>query len=144
MNSDTNGLNRGTVEWRRVLAAVGCVLAFAVMASVFSPAQTRAGHDQYPGIPPKSVEYASTNPHEGLASLGSIDDRVWTVRIYATEGGPRYSVYEKSTGREMGALLTAEQVHRAFPELQLKTMQFEAGQIDSSPLMLHTSDPDGQ
>jgi hypothetical protein len=141
---------------RRALATVGCVLAFAVMSSIFSPDRTRAGGiiDQWPGIPPKSVEYAphhaneasssasspahdaqraaSVDPHEGLQSLGTIEDRGYFVHIYATESGPRYTIYEKATGIECGALLTEKQVHQAYPDLQLPTMEFNG----ESPLML--------
>ena len=126
---------------RRVLATVACVAAFAVMASVFSPDRSRAGdvNNPWPGVPPRSVEYASpvaggaerdlaepesVDPHQGLQSLGSIEDRGYTVRIYATQAGPRYSVYERASGRECGALLTESQVHQAFPDLQLPTMEF--------------------
>ena len=134
---------------RRVLSGMALVLAFMVMASVFSPERTRAGglSDPLPGIPPHSVEYGtvdrivveqsgssngSVNPHEGLNSLGAIEDRGYTIHIYATEVGPRYSIYENATGREIGALLSAEKVHQGFPELNLPTMEFNA----DSPLML--------
>jgi hypothetical protein len=135
---------------RRVLATVGCVLAFAVMASVFSPDRTRAGginDDPWPGIPPKSIDYSqqhsgqlspatstsinqdrsqTVDPHEGLQSLGTIEDRGYTVHIYATDGGPRYTIYEKATNSECGALLTEAQVHQAYPDLQLPSLDFEA------------------
>ena len=141
---------------RRVLATVLCVMAFAVMASIFSPDRTRAGglSDQpWAGIPPKSVEYPeslinlgsmhliaphtefelpSSDPHEGLQSLGIIEDCAYTIHIFATEGGPRFTVYERATGKECGALLSSSQVHQAFPDLQIPTMEFDA----DSPLML--------
>jgi hypothetical protein len=67
-----------------------------------------------------------------LSSLGTIEDRGYTICIFATEGGPRYTIYENATGNEMGALLSAEQVHRAFPDLHLPDMEFNG----ESPLML--------
>lgn len=143
---------------RRALATVACLVAFAVMASIFTPERTRAGgmNDPWPGIPPKSIDYAPvhdkgsstnalsdepqspspTDAHEGLQSLGVIESLGYSLHIFATEGGPRYTIYETATGRECGALLTERQVHQAFPDLQLPTMEFNAG----APLML--VDPD--
>lgn len=134
---------------RRVLTLAACLGAFMVMASVFSPDQTRAGGpvDSLRGVPPKSVEYptahsssngasgfdhSSTNPHEGLMSLGTIEDRGYTIHIFATDGGARYTIYENATGEELGALLSAEQVHRTFPDLELPSMEFNG----ESPLMM--------
>lgn len=121
---------------RRVLVGLSCVLAFLVMASVITPEQTRAGGVQnqhpWPGIPPRSVEHAalsarqSTDAHSGLQSLGSIEDRGMCVTIYATEVGPRYTIHDAKTGEELGTLLSLEQAQRAFPDLDLGGMEFNA------------------
>ena len=77
----------------------------------------------------------STNPYEGLQSLGSIELRQYTIRIFATELGPRYSIFDNVSGTELGTLLSVEQANRAFPDLQLPALEFGA---DSQ---IHTPGP---
>ena len=113
----------GTIK--RSVAIAGLGVAFLVMASVFAPDRTRAGDAQ-------STPYGpSTDPHEGLAALGSLEDDGYRVHIYATDDGPRYSIYDISTGRELGVLLKAEQVEELFPDLPVPSMDFAT----SGPLM---------
>lgn len=129
---------------RRIILMMILVTAFLVMASVFSPDRTRAGgiessNDSGLTGPDFSVvgghdEAPSTNPHEGLRSLGSMQSNNFTVHIYSTQLGARYSVYDHSGSRLLGTLLTVEQVNQMFPELQLPGMDFSAS--ENSPLML--------
>jgi hypothetical protein len=130
---------------RRVLVGLGCVLAFMVMASVFSPSQTRAVGPQAKSVQRSasvmsSILEHSTNPHEGLRSIGTIDDCTYTVHIYATDLGPRYTIIENATGNELGQLLSLEQVEMTFPELPLRAWEFNAAREDGpfSVLMLAT------
>lgn len=111
---------------RRVLAVALFLGAFAVMGSIFSPAFTRAGDD---GASPRRspATSISTDPHAGLQSLGSLEGSRYVIRMYATEQGARYSVYDQS-GAELGVLLTAEQVQHRFDDLPLPTIEFAAPQ----------------
>lgn len=111
---------------RRVLAVALFLGAFAVMGSIFSPAFTRAGDDGASSrrSPATSI---STDPHAGLRSLGSLEGGRYVIRMYATEQGARYSVYDQS-GAELGVLLTPEQVQQRFEDLPLPAIEFDVPQ----------------
>lgn len=142
---------------RRVIACLVLGSAFVVMASVFSPDRSKAGDVSVSADDPTndsadaksagprgrtSIDSDSTNPHEGLRSLGTLESGGYTVHIYSTAVGPRYSVYESGTSRELGSLLTAEQVNQLLPELQLPALDFSAPSNSDSPGALMLSDPD--
>jgi len=144
MNPQNNpGTPGKRARWRivgRIGVAAALATAFLVMASVFSPQRSKAG-DLNPqsddaagttdaGLPP------STDPHEGLKSLGSLEGRAHVVHMYATPNGARYSVYEKTTGRELGVLMTPQRMHEWFPEIQLPGMDFSAPTDGQVPLMM--------
>ena len=123
--------------FHRVLAGLGLGSAFLIMASVFSPDRMMAQTSPSSRGPAPVVE--STDPHEGLQSLGSVESATHVVKIFATEGGPRYSVYTLD-GVELGALMSAEQVNRFFPELQLPASDFSVSESETAetvgPLMI--------
>jgi len=126
--------------FHRVLAALGLGSAFLIMASVFSPERmmgqstptSSASRRPAPGV-------ESTDPHDGLSSLGTVESSSHIVKIFATDGGPRYSVYTAG-GVELGVLMSPEQVNRYFPELQLPQTDFSVPDGDLSsvpgPLMI--------
>lgn len=107
--------------FHRVLAVLGLGSAFLIMASVFSPERMMAQNTPPSRRPASVVE--STDPHEGLQSLGSIESATHVVKIFSTEGGPRYSIYTVDDV-ELGVLMSAEQANRFFPELQLPETDF--------------------
>ncbi|MHC5005250.1 MAG: hypothetical protein ACYTJ0_19280 [Planctomycetota bacterium] len=124
-----------TVE--RLIAGITLGIAFLVMASIIVPDPTEAhdgdhaatigpdaSHGEGPDLP-------STDPHEGLRSLGSLDCNGYRLDVYATQVGPRYTVCDPS-GDELGVLLTAEQVQAYYPELPLPELDFSA----SSTIMM--------
>src|SRR5262245_8387718 len=126
---------------RRIGVAFVLAGAFIVMASVFSPQRSKAGDPSVvdgANASETSSLAQSTNPHEGLRSLGSLESRGYVIHMYATSnpgsdaegrggtGGALYSVYEKSSGRDLGALMTPEHVQQWFPEVQLPTLDFSA------------------
>lgn len=124
----------------RVLAILALGTAFLVMASVFSPQRMLAQPRR--ATSPSQSTAASTDPHDGLRSLGSVESLSHVVRIYAAAQGPRYSVFTHA-GEELGVLMTAEQVARYFPELQLPEVDFSAPPVDGAagPVMLMDIDP---
>jgi hypothetical protein len=135
---------------QRLLTAAALLVAFVFMASIFSPESTRAGQRWHATdrdavstwMPsPTLGEPRSVDPHEGLRSLGQLDGLEYSVRIYDTSLGTRYSVIELANNCIVGTLLTIEDVERFFPELRLKELQFDTGarnddRESTGPLML--------
>ena len=117
----------------RIAVAAGLAAAFLVMASVFSPQRSKAGDLESVR---DGVDATSTNPHEGLRSLGSLESRAHIVNMYSTPDGARYSIYDRETGRELGVLMTPQRLHEWFPELQLPTVDFSAPTDGRVPLMM--------
>lgn len=121
-----------TVE--RLLAGIVLGVAFLFMASVFAPDLTEAR-------PPARIDQPappepSADPHEGLAPLGTIEDDRYLIRIYASEQGPLYSIYDRADGRELGVLMTAEDAAATFPDLPLPEMDFGT----ESPVLIGATD----
>jgi hypothetical protein len=158
-------LEYGSPMLKRLTVLLVFAVAFLAMASVFSPERTKAGgvglnpvdgSEQQRMTTPREPHptAASIDPHEGLRSLGSLESARYAIHIYATNSGPRYSIYERADqstakvagqgveGREAGVLLTADQVNQWFPEIQLPAMDFSAtdssvaAEADSATLML--------
>ena len=144
----------------RLIAGVSMFIAFLVMASLFVPDRTVAQHGsehphhEHAGHPPSGHEApghetpghetpgheapghetSSTDPHYGLRSLGTIEDKAYEVQVYATDLGPRYTIYDVTDGSELGVLLTAEKATELFPELRID--------VDfSAPNQLMLADP---
>jgi hypothetical protein len=92
-------------------------------------------------IVPAVDDVISTDPHEGLRSLGSIETIAYRVDFYSTAAGPRYSVYDRASQRELGVLLSAEQAHLMFPELQLPTADFKTPTHGDQPGPLMLAEP---
>lgn len=113
-----------------MLTVVACGVAFIAMASVFVPFDSYGERDSIdtpdPAVVPPHEQHGSVDPHEGLAQIGTLEHSCYFVRVYATEREPRYSVYDRTDGRELGVLLSEEQVEEWFPELPLRGIDFEA------------------
>ena len=115
----------------RVVAGTCLAFAFLVMASIFNPGGSHA--DDAAG---QGTTYVST-AHEGLVSLGTIEGEGLHVLVFSTDDGPRYTVIDAEDRRELGTLLTEEQVASRFPELNLRSMN-----IDDSTGPIMMVDPD--
>ncbi len=103
---------------RRFVASVLFVGAFLVMASIFAPDRLQAQLDV---VPPLTLERPSRYSSDFLGAmtlLGEIQSGQHTVKFFATEDGPLYTVYDKS-GRMLGELLTPDQIADRFPSLPL-------------------------
>jgi hypothetical protein len=119
---------------QRLIAGMCCFIAFLVMASVMAPAPSQ-GQDHATGEAPSAHggdDAPSADAHAGLVQLGSVEDRAHLIRIYQTDLGPRYSIYERDTMRELGTLLSLDQSERFFPDLPLRRLLAD----DGSALML--------
>lgn len=112
----------------KLVAGLALAFAFIVMASVISPAPSEAGdHDDGSHSPENPLP--STDPHEGLISLGSLEGDEHHILIYSTELGPRYSVYDAADGTELSVLITAERVAEWYPQLPLPTIDFDTPEL---------------
>ncbi len=104
---------------RRFLASILCIGAFLGMASIFAPDRLQAQLDVGPGpIVFERPSRFSSDFDLDRTLLGQIESGEHTVKFYATERGPLYTVYDKS-GRMLAELLTPEQIADLFPTLPL-------------------------
>jgi hypothetical protein len=133
-----------SIKWQRLLTFAALAVAFAFMASIFSPDTTRAGETR-PGVsswtPRSRTSDSSVDPHQGLNSLGQIEGLQHTVQIYDTPLGARFTIFDCQSDEIVGTLLTAEDVERFFPEISIRGIQFDAAERTSDtdsigPLML--------
>ncbi|MHC4990524.1 MAG: hypothetical protein ACYTGC_06040 [Planctomycetota bacterium] len=119
----------------RTVAGITLGVAFLIMASIIVPEDsgaTERGHapatgsitpdESHAGVSDSHV-LPSTDPHEGLRQLGSIEGAGYLVCIFATQTGPRYSIYDAESEAELATLMTAEQVSEHFPDLPLDRLE---------------------
>lgn len=146
--ADNDHMNDPRSIIRRVIIGLGLLATFVLTASVFAPDKSQArefglirdpiGTDESPGE-------ASTNPHAGLHSLGSFETAQHIIRAYSTELGPRYSIYDARDHRELGVLMSAEEITRFYPEIQLRGVKFEVpmdGEVDGSTQLMMVDSPE--
>jgi hypothetical protein len=112
----------------RVLGGIALAAGFLFMASVFVPDFTQAGQDDGNRAPAPAQTVTTqdappADPHADLLLIGTIEDDAYVLRVYATDGGARYSVFDHD-GRALGTLLTAEEVVQQFPELPVPAMDY--------------------
>ena len=123
---------------RRLVAVIAVVFAFGVMGSMFVPQHSEA-HD---GIPPRSVEYddhqqryprgmeppieaegdiADASPIDPLDAhlIGSFEGREYQIDVYATDDGPRYTVYAVGASQPLVLLASSESISETLPDLTL-------------------------
>ena len=133
---------------RRVIIGLGLLGTFVLTASVFAPDKSQArefGLIRDPIGTDESPAEASANPHEGLRSLGSFETAQHIIRAYSTDSGPRYSIYDARNHRELGVLMSAEEIARFYPEIQLRGVKFEVptdGDEDGSTQLMMVDSPD--
>lgn len=127
-SADIHRMARSRPMLGRLLTVAALAACFVVMASVFAPGSSSAHDPLAPAPRGRSADTsaASTDPQEGLKSLGSVHAAAHRVDIHATSAGPRYSVYDEATGQEQGALLSLEQLKRYFPAITIESVDFSA------------------
>ena len=103
---------------RKLAAAAFLAAAFLVMASIFAPHVSVAGRAGIRVEPAPQPEIVSAALGENLPLLGELEGGSYTVRVYGSLDGPRYTVYG-SQGAALAELLTAQQVADRFPQLNL-------------------------
>lgn len=123
----------------RLLTAIALAIGFLFMASVFTPVQSQAEFksttSQLSQPSSSNNKNYSTSPYTGMTSLGRIEGTIYTVEIFATPIGPRFSVWGLD-GQELATLMTRKQVTRYFGEdLPLHDLQA------NSPLQLMHAEP---
>jgi len=102
---------------------MGAMVAFAVVASVMRPGDTRA---------------TGTGTEDGTV-IGTLVGPQYHVRITAASDAPRYTVMSPD-GEVLESDLLAHEVYHYFPELDVTKLQFGASDTVVGPLML--ADPD--
>jgi len=139
----------------RIVAGLVLGISFLVMASIIVPHSTQATSNDHAITHPDAIHHpapttahtpshdtSSTDPHEGLAMIGSIEGSCYLVRIYAGETQPLYTVTDLTDGRELGTLMTAEQTAARFPDLPVTTMDFSADDSSTfAPRIIMLADP---
>jgi hypothetical protein len=106
-----------------VLIGSTLAIAFLVMASIFVPEFSQADSNQPGRITLKDGD--STDPHLQFVAMGTIEDDQYRVEVYGGGDQPRYTVYDATDGRELGVLMTADEVAAWFPDLPLPDMDFD-------------------
>ncbi|MCZ6834135.1 MAG: hypothetical protein O7G85_00020 [Planctomycetota bacterium] len=117
----------------KLVAGLALSFALIVMASIISPSSSVAEHKSSTSDHHENAY--STDPHEGLASLGSLEGKRYVIEAYATEHGPRYSIYNISNHEVLSVLITSERVSNWYPEVNLSEIRFD------SPTALMMVDP---
>ncbi|MCC6661287.1 MAG: hypothetical protein IT437_10420 [Phycisphaerales bacterium] len=106
----------------KVVVALGAVVFFVTVSSWFRPAGTSA----------RTPMLATTD-----RLLGEVEGNNYTLQVFAGPSGPLYTVRGPS-GRVLRERLTADEVYRAFPDLDVRTLH--AG-TDLPPAAEITSGP---
>lgn len=120
------------ISFKRVLLASLILVCVGGLLSYLAPRGSEAQHLLPPPEPidlPHTVDRSqasSTDPHEDLPLIGSLEQREYVVRIYSTPIGVRYSVFDHA-GTTLGVLLTAEEVERWFEDIDLTDLQAGEG-----------------
>ncbi len=120
---------------RRMLFVLAGAAVFLGVASVIKPAPRQAAAT-IPTAVPLVLPASSLGPHDkGWKLLGTLQGKTLIVRAFASPDGPRYSVYS-TLGQLLQADLPADEVYRAFPQVDLQNIRLEPG-VTSDALMLH-------
>ena len=106
----------------RLACGAGLVTGFLLMASVFVPDFSHADSTDRLSSEPRTA--VALDPHAGLASLGTIEDARYRIEIYSGDREPWYSVFDSKSDRLLASLLTARELGEAFPDLDIKQMEF--------------------
>jgi len=118
----------------RLLVVVGAVGGFIVLASVFTPEQTRAtvatvkrGIESLAGDTTKVPEGAAKPPardSRGRILLGEMVGNGHRIWVYGRGTDVRYTVCTPE-GEVLTSDITADEVYRLFPHLDLRSMHLD-------------------
>jgi hypothetical protein len=152
-NSRMSLPNSGNIL-KRIAITVALGMAFVIMASIFRPDDSTASdgrrsinRNNPAAVPARQpaenagasdgvgLAALSADAHAGLQSLGIFESGRHMIAVFATDVGPRYTIIDARSQRELGTLLSAEQVRQLLPEVDLKATDFSAP-VDMQPLML--------
>ena len=107
---------------RGVLVMVGGALAFLGIASVVNPNGPRNASAGGTNTFAATQVLADTHPTRGWKLIGTLLNAEHEVRCWATPQGPRYSVHSLD-GRLLQDNLVADDVYRAFPDMDLERLR---------------------
>lgn len=114
----------------RGLAALGFLAVFFTAASLFRPAATRA---TVTTLDPGPAEPRATQHLRGVkmpALIGTLVNTAYTIDVYITRSGPRYTVKD-TAGRTLADMLASEDLYRQFPDLDVDHLHADSvGQAD--------------
>lgn len=111
----------------RGIVAVACLGAFFIVASVINPRSSEAGQDA-PVIgmgagPSNTTNPTPSNTPAGKAAfLGTLLGLKYTIEMYGTDQGVRYTVFDEN-GDKIIQHATPTQVQQAIPELDLDALK---------------------
>ena len=133
-DADEPNVKRLNTAVVHLLPAIALGVGFLLMSSVFVPDFSQAGPDNRGTAPSAApimipVLPESVDVHEGLVSLGTIENATYLVDIYSGADEPRYSIYDRLDGSSLGVLLSASDAAAAFPDLPLTSMDFGTEEV---------------
>ncbi|MFG0256937.1 MAG: hypothetical protein ACF8GE_03440 [Phycisphaerales bacterium JB043] len=112
----------------RVVIATLSVGLFVAIASVFEPQDTTATPQR------ASARPAAPTALDG-SYMGELVGRDHSVIIHATSEGPRYTALD-GLGNVIATGLTAEQVYRYLPDVNIETLSADDNGLLDSPIIL--------
>lgn len=149
MSTTPSGETPGQRSLRWLLAA-GSLALFVGLARLFNPAPSTADiqSSQTSGEPPRilaggerglaSDRQAAPSARSGPVEIGELVGREFTLRVFSTPEGPRYTVIDRD-GHALAQLLEADEIYRRFPDLNVRSLQLrgdDASDLIGGPLML--------
>lgn len=131
MNRADRLLDRLPAPAIRALALLGFLGLFFAAASLIKPEGTRATTLR-PDAEPQTAPTVAGQPGGPMRSvplpalLGTLNGVDYSIEVYLTRQGPRYTVLT-TAGRRIAELLTEGELYERFPELDVQRLQ--AGQV---------------
>lgn len=116
---------------------------FLGVASVIKPPPRSASANVPPAVSPFGAPAPTHPPRteaahpKGWKLIGTLEGTQHMVRCWATPDGPRYSVYTLS-GQLLQADLPADEVYRAFPDIELENLRADPPAGRSTLMMADT------
>ncbi|MFN7021087.1 MAG: hypothetical protein ACK4WH_07135 [Phycisphaerales bacterium] len=137
---DRTGSTRG---WARAGIGAAGIAAFLLLASVFDPDPSSANDHHVPGVTDTSprrtaevVDHLLSRPHpRGWPNLGMLQGMDYFVLVHGSPNGPRYTVCSR-LGEVLEPDLAADEVYRAFPDLDIPGMRLDPDAGAASPPMM--------
>lgn len=131
--------------WARLGAGAAGIATFLFLASAFNPAPSTASDAFVPGIVDDSprrtgsiIDALLSRRHpKRWTNLGMMEGAEYLVLVYGAPEGARYTVCSLQ-GEVLAPDLAAEEVYRAFPDINIPGMRLDPASdgAPSAPLML--------